>query len=102
MGNRVARDTRKLNKFYHLLFILFFLSVAVSFLKPASAYADFTASLNEVDSSALGTKTPLILVHGLHGREKGIAYWQNIVNYFNSQNTLKSQYKLYKLSTIVM
>jgi parallel beta-helix repeat protein len=73
------------------------LSFLILFIAASGASADFTADLFAEDSSTLGSKTPLILVHGIHGREDGAAYWQNFVNYFNS-SSLTYQYKLYKFS----
>jgi pimeloyl-ACP methyl ester carboxylesterase len=77
------------------IFLSFFLLSVLSLSSGVHpAWADFTCNLDQVDSSALGTKTPLILVHGIHGWNSD--YWQNFTNYFNSKQELTSRYKLYR------
>ena len=85
-------------QFQRVTTVLFILSIAICFIDPALAHAAFTSSLNSVDnvSSNLGTKTPLILIHGIHGKEDGAAYWQNFVSFFNGNDSLANKYKLYK------
>src|SRR4030042_6444330 len=77
---------------------LFFLIIVFSLSNPFEndAYAEFSASLIAVDSSDIGTRTPLILVHGIHGKESGAAYWHSFISYFNRQWDLPRKYKLYK------
>jgi hypothetical protein len=76
---------------------LFTVFSAICFINPSTAHAQFTSSFSQVGSSpsgALGNKTPLILIHGIHGRSD--AYWQNFVTFFNGQGDLSNKYKLYK------
>lgn len=61
-----------------------------------TAYAaTFSASLDPVDSAPIYDRTPLVLVHGIHGKEDGADYWKIFVTYFNT-SILSSHYKLYK------
>jgi pimeloyl-ACP methyl ester carboxylesterase len=55
----------------------------------------FSSSLTAVDDNPLGTKIPLILIHGLHGKPI-TGFWQNFISYFNSNTSLTSKYKLYQ------
>lgn len=77
------------------LSIQFISILLIIFLSTGIGYA-FSTSLNEVDSESLGTRIPLILIHGTHGKVEGPAYWQNFRNYFNSKNNLGAKYKLYE------
>ncbi len=88
-------DFKKLSsqaKLIAFIFPILFFCLAFS----SSAFGQFTCSLYPVDSSDLGSKTPLILIHGIHGKESGAAYWQKFVNYFYAEYSLTNKYKLYK------
>ena len=55
----------------------------------------FSSSLTAVDENPLGSKIPLILIHGYKGKTI-TGYWQNFISYFNSNTSLTSKYKLYE------
>ncbi len=55
----------------------------------------FTSSLVAVDGTPINNRIPLVLIHGLYGKERP-EYWDNFINYFNSNSVLTDKYKLYK------
>ncbi len=78
------------------IFLCLFLLLSVFSFVSTSYASTFTEELTPdipIASDPLGNRTPLILVHGLHGRP-GYKYWQNFVTYFYS-SLLPSDYKLY-------
>jgi len=78
-----------------ILVILAFLLIALS---PSLSDAQtFTATLNEVDGSTLEARTPLILIHGIRGKENegASAYWLNFISYYNQTYYFPNKYKLY-------
>lgn len=70
---------------------------------PVCVYPGATlACLDEVDQTPIGTKTPLILIHGWNQRgipgEPHVGTWNNLVAYFNEGGNaaLRSGFKLYE------
>jgi len=63
--------------------------------------AHYTARLMPIDSSALGDRTPLILIHGIHGTAQAditspsLDYWLPLLNTLASQGlALSNNYKI--------
>ena len=84
---------RKCLSFSALLILL--LITCGSLITCASNAAAFSSSLTALDENPINTRIPLILIHGLFGKETP-GYWQNFIDYFNSSNSLTGKYKLYK------
>lgn len=84
---------RKFSFFSMLVIILLFIYGSLII---CSARAEaFVSSLTAVDETPVNGKIPLILIHGIYGKENP-EYWDNFINYFNSHDSLTGKYKLYK------
>jgi triacylglycerol esterase/lipase EstA (alpha/beta hydrolase family) len=94
-------------------FIFAFLSLPAFGQTPASSVispatlktftsSDFAATLAEVSSVSLGSKTPLILIHGFNPigvpSSPSTDTWNNFIGYFNLNSQLPLLYKLYTFS----
>jgi triacylglycerol esterase/lipase EstA (alpha/beta hydrolase family) len=72
------------------------LFVALAFPQFAHALPHFRsakwADLREVDNAEIGTRTPLVLVHGI---QSDASMWTNFLLYYNSTPVLKDNFKPY-------
>lgn len=70
--------------------------LALAFPQLARAIPNFYsakwADFSEVDNSEIGTRTPLILIHGI---QSDASIWNSFLNYYNSTPALKDNFKPY-------
>src|SRR5437899_12445988 len=55
-------------------------------------YSAKWGDFSEVDNSEIGTRTPLILIHGI---QSDASIWNNFLIYYNSTPALKDNFKPY-------
>src|SRR6266849_7539074 len=70
--------------------------LALALALPANAtpyfYSAKWADHSEVDNSEIGTRTPLVLIHGI---QSDPSIWNNFLIYYNSTPALKDNFKPY-------
>ncbi|NKE71293.1 Ig-like domain-containing protein [Candidatus Manganitrophus noduliformans] len=76
-------------------------TITIKFFDPSPADDITTLIPDENDTAPLGNRTPLILIHGIHGTpfneiaNPNQSYWTKFLNYFNNE-AFKAKYKVYR------